>query len=299
MANIRPYLKKALFASFDGCCSADVICFRPKEILPEYLYYIIANDRFIAHVMEACKGSKMPRGDKNWMLQKRIFVPIASEQRKAANLLSLLDQRITTQNKIIEDLFTVEKLIIDTVFGQESNSSLSTFIDEIAERNKANESLDVYSVSNKLGFIPQSEQFEDKEVASDNRRNYKIVAPHTFAYNPARINVGSIGFYSGDKKVIVSPMYVCFKVHGIDASVLEQFFQSNAFYKDMSSRLEGSVRQCLTFQGMLSIRFHAPSDKDKEWLTLAHKIHTKRTAEERILNAYKTQKRFLLSNMFI
>ena len=283
-------------SQINGAINQAILCIRPS-IDPDFLIYSwqAHAELFLKTYLQGGQGNLSAEIYKSLP----VYVPSKAEQVKVSSLCRAIDQRISVQNKIIEDLFTVEKLIIDTVFGQESNSSLSTFIDEIAERNKANESLDVYSVSNKLGFIPQSEQFEDKEVASDNRRNYKIVAPHTFAYNPARINVGSIGFYSGDKKVIVSPMYVCFKVHGIDASVLEQFFQSNAFYKDMSSRLEGSVRQCLTFQGMRSIRFHAPSDRDKEWLALAHKIRTKRTAEERILNAYKTQKRFLLGNMFI
>ena len=176
----------------------------------------------------------------------------------------------------------------------------SDFTWNAGKRNSQNLDLEPYAVTNDRGFIRQNEAHDEFGYMKDvDRKAYNIVMPNSFAYNPARINVGSIGFYSGNKRVIVSPMYVCFRVHGIDASVLAQFFQSNAFYKGMSSKLEGSVRQCLTFQGMRSIRFHAPSDRDKEWLALAHKICTKRTAEERILNAYKTQKRFLLGNMFI
>ena len=213
--------------------------------------------------------------------------------------MTLLDRRIEVQNKIIEDLISIEKLIIDHVFGQQATDSLSAFISEINERNKAEEPLDVYSVSNRLGFIPQSEQFEDKEIASNNKQHYKIATNSTFAYNPARINVGSIGFYSGRKPVIVSPMYVCFKVHGIDPLVLQQFFSSKAFYKEMSSKLEGSVRQCLTFQGMRSIRFHIPQGDDSAWLTIAKAIHKKRTMEEAILKSFIRQKAYLLSNLFI
>ena len=153
-----------------------------------------------------------------------LYFPTIAEQKTISFFLNLLDKRIQTQNKIIEDLISIEKLIIDHVFGQQATDSLSAFISEINERNKAEEPLDVYSVSNRLGFIPQSEQFEDKEIASNNKQHYKIATNSTFAYNPARINVGSIGFYSGRKPVIVSPMYVCFKVHGIDPLVLQQFF---------------------------------------------------------------------------
>ena len=101
LANIRPYLKKAWLANRDGCCSPDVICFFPKTVLPSYLFYAIANDSFISYVMETCKGSKMPRGDKAMILKRNVFVPGIEEQKKAANFLSLIDKRINVQIKII------------------------------------------------------------------------------------------------------------------------------------------------------------------------------------------------------
>ena len=67
----------------------------------------------------------------------------------------------------------------------------------------------------------------------------------------------------------------------------------------MSSKLEGSVRQCLTFQGMRSIRFHIPQGDDSAWLTIAKAIHKKRTMEEAILKSFIRQKAYLLSNLFI
>lgn len=62
------------------------------------------------------------------------------------------------------------------------------------------------SVSNKQGFINQSEQFEDRIVASDDTSNYKVVKKDDFAYNPARINVGSIARLTSFEIGIVSPM---------------------------------------------------------------------------------------------
>ena len=75
--------------------------------------------------------------------------------------------------------------------------------------------LQVLSVSNKHGFIAQSEQFEDREVASDDTSNYKVVKKDMFAYNPARINVGSIALYEMDNNGIVSP-YVRLLYHKIE-----------------------------------------------------------------------------------
>ena len=63
-------------------------------------------------------------------------------------------------------------------------------------------------MSNRFGFINQSEQFEDRNVASDDVRNYKVVHRGDFAYNPARINVGSIAMLKSFESGIVSPMYI-------------------------------------------------------------------------------------------
>ena len=88
--------------------------------------------------------------------------------------------------------------------------SLSELLKQCSERNRSATDLQVLSVNNKYGFIAQSDQFEDREVASDDTTNYKVVEKGMFAYNPARINVGSIALYEMDGKGIVSPMYVCF-----------------------------------------------------------------------------------------
>lgn len=96
-------------------------------------------------------------------------------------------------------------------------------------------------MNNKLGFINQDEQFEDRTVASEDTSNYKVVLKDDFAYNPARINVGSIARLKSFDKGIVSPMYICFKVtDGIVPEYLESYFATNHFFKEMQKRLEGS-----------------------------------------------------------
>lgn len=69
-------------------------------------------------------------------------------------------------------------------------------------KNKDNQKLPAYSISNKQGFVPQEEQFgEGNTYSKTDKRNNYIVFPHTFAYNPARINVGSIGYQNLDETV--------------------------------------------------------------------------------------------------
>ena len=114
LSNIRPYLKKVWFADKNGGCSADVFVFKAlSACIPDFLHYIIANDRFINFAMSGAKGVKMPRGDKEQMKTYEIGLPSIEEQKKMAKLLSFLDERIATQNKIIEDLKKLKSAIID------------------------------------------------------------------------------------------------------------------------------------------------------------------------------------------
>ena len=110
LSNIRPYLKKVWYADRNGGCSADVFVFKALPICnSNFLHHVIANDRFIKFVMGGAKGVKMPRGDKEQMITYKVGLPCVEEQKKIANFLSLLDERISTQNKIIEKLETLIK----------------------------------------------------------------------------------------------------------------------------------------------------------------------------------------------
>ena len=119
LSNIRPYLKKVWFADKNGGCSADVFVFKAlSACIPDFLHYIIANDRFINFARSGAKGVKMPRGDKEQMKTYEIGLPSIEEQKKIAKLLSLLDERIATQNKIIEDLKKLKSAIIEKHYSQ-------------------------------------------------------------------------------------------------------------------------------------------------------------------------------------
>ena len=232
-----------------------------------------------------------------------LFFPHIEEQRKIASLLSLIDQRIATQNKIIEDLKSLKSAIIERVYRKRSYHScrIGDVIEQISERNK-NKSIDmVLSVSNKQGFINQSEQFEDRIIASEDTSNYKIVHKNDFAYNPARINVGSIARLRTIDMGIVSPMYICFRVRKeVVSEYLEYFFSTSYFFYEMQKRLEGSVRQCLSFEGICNIPIYIPSSEEQH--TISKKISVlldKIDVESCYLSKLEEQKQYLLRQMFI
>ena len=116
LSNIRPYLKKVWFADRKGGCSADVFVLRGDKCDQHFLYYVIASDRFINYVMSGAKGVKMPRGDKSQMEKYAFSIPINTEQRKIAKFLSILDERIRLQNKIIEDWKKLKSSIYQKIF---------------------------------------------------------------------------------------------------------------------------------------------------------------------------------------
>lgn len=129
-------------------------------------------------------------------------------------------------------------------------SELGEIITE--EKSKAkNGSWPVWSVSNRLGFVP-SEEYFGNQVASEDISSYKLVPPGCFAYNPARINVGSIALNDTSKTGAVSPMYVVFKINDtrLQPSSLLAFLKSPQALYHIKRLSHGTVRQQLRFKDL-------------------------------------------------
>ena len=233
----------------------------------------------------------------------RVYHPAIEEQKKITRLLSLIDKRIATQNKIIEDLNKLKSAIIEIEYSPKDSyhSHIGGAIVQISKRNKDNHLCNVLSVSNRQGFIKQSEQFEDRNVASDDTSNYKIVEKNDFAYNPARINVGSIARLTKFETGIVSPMYICFRTKDcLLPEYLELFFESRNFFYHIQKRLEGSVRLCLSYEELCNIPIVIPSiEKQKQVDLHLSKLAQKIDLEMKILQFVQQQKTYLLHQMFI
>lgn len=223
------------------------------------------------------------------------------EQELIAEVFSKIDKRIELQSKIIEDYSSLKKSIIDNFFNELTNSSLGEHIIEITERNGYKNEYEVLSVSNKYGFIKQNEQFEDRIIASENKSNYKVVRKNTFAYNPARINVGSIACMHYLDIGIVSPMYLCFStLKTLSPYYLEYYFLSKSFKLEMNKKLEGSVRMCLQIDALKKIKLYIPSlEIQNKFVNKLSCFDKKIQKEKDILSLYKKQKAYLLQNMFI
>ena len=249
------------------------------------------------------QGTKQQNLSYDIIEKLKIAYPTFQEQEKLNKFIALLDERIATQNKIIEDLKKLKSAIIEIEYtpNTKATSPIGDVIEQISKRNKNNAIQNVLSVSNRQGFIKQSDQFENRNVASEDTSNYKIVEQNDFAFNPARINVGSIARLTTFEKGIVSPMYICFRTQeNVVPEYIDYFFESKHFYCEIQKRLEGSVRQCLSFEGLCNIPLFLPSFEmqqliGKRLFTLGQKIKT----ETDLLELLNKQKQYLLRQMFI
>ena len=121
LANIRPYLKKVWKSEFNGACSTDVLAFSPEQINPDFLYSLIAQDKFIDYVMSGAKGSKMPRGDKSHIMDYTTSIPTEDEQHKISSFIELINKRIAAQTHYIDHLKKYKRGVSKRFFDEIHN----------------------------------------------------------------------------------------------------------------------------------------------------------------------------------
>lgn len=155
-------------------------------------------------------------------------------------MASILSHSITLLPFISNSIF--DNKCANNHFWEQRKFSEITF--PSGEKNKDNLPYESYSITNESGFIPQDEKFENGGTMRDaDKRMYYIVSPQSFAYNPARINVGSIGYQNTPKNVIVSSLYEVFKTtDDVDDRFLWHWFKSDDFQKLIVQLQEGGVR---------------------------------------------------------
>lgn len=126
--------------------------------------------------------------------------------------------------------------------------------------------MEPYAVTNDRGFIAQKDAHDDFGYMNNvDRTAYNIVPPNSFAYNPARINVGSLGYYSGTENVIVSSLYEVFQTKDyIDDRFLWHWFKSDIFPKWIDRLQEGSVRLYFYFDKLVQCQMMLPSVEEQK-----------------------------------
>lgn len=141
---------------------------------------------------------------------------------------------------------------------------LGGYIQEYSVRNKANEDIPVYSVTNTQGFC---QDYFGKEVASKDKSTYKIVPRGYFAYNPSRINVGSVDWQRDEDQVIVSPLYNVFSVSPeLNQQYLHYYLKSDFALHRIKAVATGSVRDNLKLEMLKNFPIRIPRVEEQEYI---------------------------------
>ena len=176
---------------------------------------------------------------------------------------------------------------------------LGKYINQSQLKNKKSENIDVYSVTNTNGF-KRSIDFFKKEVFSKNTSSYKIVNKGNFAYNPSRINVGSIDFLKDKDQVLVSPLYIVFEVgNEIYREYLLKYLKSPIGLAQIRHNAQGAVRESLKYKGLENIKIPLPSlDNQIRITTLLSKVESLITKRKKSITDLDEMLKSTFLNMF-
>ncbi|MGM9991982.1 MAG: restriction endonuclease subunit S, partial [Candidatus Bruticola sp.] len=169
-------------------------------------------------------------------------------------------------------------------------------------KNRDNIQYESYSVTNESGFVPQNEQFENGGTMKDaDKRMYIIVEPNSFAYNPARINVGSIGYQYLNHNVIVSSLYEVFKTTDeCNDEFLWYWFKTKAFSKMIAQLQEGGVRLYFYYDKLCMCSLRMPDVTEQARIAEYFKNMDKLIYEcNREIEKLQSLKKALLEKMFV
>lgn len=248
-----------------------------------------------------------------------IFYPSQfNEQSKIFNILNYLENLITLQQRKLEQLKQLKTVMLQQLFVDKNNKQpnlrfknfdgaweqcrFSKLIDVKKEKNKKDLDYESYSISNIYGFIPQNKQFGEGNTYSKARKeaNY-IVEPHSFAYNPARINVGSIGYQNLKKPVLVSSLYEIFKTkRNINDHFLWYWFQTRMFTNQIKKYQEGGVRQYFFIDKLQISKIKIPSLNEQTIVAnLFESLSKLLSLQQNKLTQLTTLKKYFLQNLFI
>ena len=284
-----------------------------EKVVSKKLYKLLFNHMIEDFSKEYSNGSAIknipPFADLKPMTA---MVPSMEEQFQLSGFFANLDNLITLHQRKLDKMKELKKAFLNLIFSQKLRfrgfteswelRKLKDITYPAGEKNRENLPLDSYSITNEHGFIPQDERFENGGTMREaDKKMYYIVSPHSFAYNPARINIGSIGYQNTDKNVIVSSLYEVFKTSDdVDDRLLWYWFKSSYFQKLIEQFQEGGVRLYFYYDklcmGTLSLPSFEEQHKIGKYLDTYDNLITLRQGKINQLTKLKTT---FLKNMFL
>ena len=307
---------KLAYMPFSYSTSQDFLSLSKLNTEPFFTVY--ACYKKLQSELNTVQGTSIKGITKDELLAKTISVPVYSEQKQIGSFFTQLDTLITLHQRKYEKLVNIKKSMLDKMFPQNGASvpeirfkgftdpweqrKFSDITFPAGEKNRDNLPLESYSITNEHGFIPQDEKFENGGTMREaDKRMYYIVFPNSFAYNPARINVGSIGYQNTGKDVIVSSLYEVFKTSDdVDDRLLWHWFKSPDFQKLIFQLQEGGVRLYFYYDKLCMGTVSLPSLEEQRKIgQFFDSLDTLITLHQRKLEKLQNIKKSCLEKMFV
>ena len=254
----------------------------------------------------------------------KMSFPSCLEQKKISGLLALIEERIETQKKIIEDLKKLKGAIAEKLFcapEEESpelrivNSSdrwisyrLKDVCQRVSERNSQGLSSLVLTIAAQYGLVSQTDFF-NKSVASENLSNYYLIQKGDFAYNKSYSREyvwGAVKRLELYEKGVLSPLYICFRPNPliVNSDFLSHYFETHKWHNGIAQIAGEGARN----HGLLNVSI---SDyfatlhrlpglaEQKKIASYLNMLSDKISLANKELKCYSSQKQYLLARMFI
>lgn len=287
------------------------------------LSVIMSTRKFQNKIQRITVGGAVPTLSQMAMGNIFISLPAAKEQEKISKFISLIDERIVTQNKIIEDFKKLKAAIVEKVFcspNQEypmcriegfeqalSTYKMSDFSSRIATKNKDSKCSLVLTIAAQYGLVNQ-ESFFNKSVASENLTGYYLLHKGEFAYNrsySAGYDWGVVKRLDNYDEGVLSTLYICFKINEtiVDSDYLAYYFESSKWHKGLSdiagegARNHGLLNVSMTDYFNTKHRFPV-IEEQKAIAKMLNTIAEKERKATLLGECYQKQKQYLLCQMF-
>ena len=241
---------------------------------PKFIYYYLYSN--YGRLMNLASGAAQQNLNSNLIKEFPIDIPSLNVQNDIVNVLSTIDDKIEINEKINKNLEEQIETVYNSFFVYYDGFSKEELeeceiglipkewnlltLGEVTTQIKqkvGNEDYKVFSAVN-TGNLILSEEYFDKQVFSKSIEKYIVVKQKEFAYNPARVNIGSIGRNDFDYDGCVSPVYVAFKVEEGYENFMNMFIKSNRFNQWVITLASGSVRQTLNYSDFSIIKIAYP-----------------------------------------
>ena len=297
-ANVYMDDKTAVFGGF-------VIRGKKKgEYEPQFFNYLLRSPFARKRIIPMGAGAQHFNIGQEGLNKVKLHFATIEEQEKIGKFLSLLDERIATQNKIIDNLQSLIKGISNMLLNPETGTTvrLGDILNERIERTKVNNQHEVLS-STVNGLFSQRKYFS-KDIASENNIGYKIIRLHDIVLSPQNLWMGNINYNDKFEVGIVSPSYKVFSItENYDKRYIAALLKTHrALYDYMLVSEQGAsiVRRNLNFEAFEQLVFKIPSITTQRKIgSIISSLKSHLEIENMIKVTYQSQKQYLLRQMFI